>query len=78
MSVFAQQSIFTERLMSLCVLQVGERYQAPTQNQRALGGNLHPLRSVWTMGHLPGASLPGAVEAGEMATQTVMAGATRR
>lgn len=48
---------------------VGERYPAPTQNQRALGGNLHLLQSLWTMERLPGESLLGAAVAGETATQ---------
>lgn len=53
----------------LCVLQVGERYPAPTQNQRALGGNLHLLQSLWTMERQLGESLLGAAVAGETATQ---------
>lgn len=53
----------------LCVFQVGERDPAPTQNQRALGGNLHLLQLVWTMERLPGESLLGAAVAGETATQ---------
>lgn len=69
---------FCNRPLPLCVLKVGERYPAPTQNQRALGENLHPLQSAWTMERLLGANLLGAVGAGETATQTVMAGATQR
>lgn len=53
----------------LCVFQVGERYPAPTQNQRALGENLHLLQSLWTMERLPGESLLGAAVAGETAAQ---------
>lgn len=66
------------QIFVLCALQVGERFPAPIQNLRALGGNLHPLRSVWTMGRLLGANLLGAVEDGETATQTTMAGATQQ
>lgn len=53
----------------VCVVKVGEKYPAPTQNQTALGGNLHPLQSLWTMERLRGESLLGAVVAGETATQ---------
>lgn len=58
-------------------LKVGESYPAPTQNQRAHGGSLHPLRSAWTTVRLPGANLLGAVGAGETAIQTAMAGETQ-
>lgn len=53
-------------IFCLRIFKVGERYPAPTQNQRARGGNLHPLQSLWIMARLPGESLLGA---GVMATQ---------
>lgn len=62
------KNLTTERPF-LCVSQVGERYPAPIQNRRALGGNLHLLQSLWTTERLPGESLLEAAVAGETATQ---------
>ena len=69
---------FIDKPLFFCLFKAGETYPAPTQNQRALGVNLHPLQSMWTMEHLPGANLLGTLEAGETAIQTTMAGATRQ
>lgn len=61
-----------------CWLKVGESFPAPTLNQRAHGGNLRPLQSAWTTGHLLGENLPATVEAGEITTLTATAGETQR
>lgn len=67
-----------DKLLSLCDLEVGERFPAPTQNLKALGENRHLLQSAWIMAHLLGANRAEAPEPGEMATQTTTAGATQR
>lgn len=65
-SIACRKSDNWQGFFCLWIFKVGERYPAPTQNQRAHGGNLHPLQSLWIMERLPGESLLGA---GVMATQ---------